>query len=411
MESWQEIWYTIKQNKLRTFLTGFSVAWGVFMLVILLGAGSGLVNGVKHEFSSDAVNAGGVWTRQTSIPYKGTKAGTRIHLNNEDYKAIKNGMDGIEFISGRYNVWGGATTKYKGKIFTYNVWGVHKDFDKIEAVEVLEGRFINPQDVSKTRKVCLISTKIEEDLFGEDRSIGELIQINKVFFRVIGVFEDPGGENELNRIYIPVTVAQQLNKNRPHLKNITITFTSNDVSNREEVLLSAKKLIAERHQVSLEDKAAIGSWNKFKHFKQIIDTLSGVRLFLWFVGIGTIIAGIVGISNIMMIVAKERTREIGLRKALGGTSNSIIRLFLMESVTITFISGYIGLLAGFSILELVTELLNSAGGTGTFFKDPQVDFTTTFGALVLIIISGLLAGYFPAKKAAKVNPIEALRDE
>lgn len=407
LDKWHEILSTIKKNKLRTFLTGFSVSWGIFMLIILLGSGNGLENGVTKQFEQDATNSIWIYRGQTSMPYKGFKPGRRIQFTNEDYEATKINIPGIEHISSRFNVWWGKTLSYGNEYASYDIITVHPDTKFLENVTIIEGRFLNDIDIENSRKVVAISLEVKKALFKKNHidPVGEYIKINKVPFRVVGIFED-GNERDNNRVYIPISTAQKVFTGGTEIHNLAFTTGSATVDESLKMADKVREMFAKRHNFDKEDQRAIYINNNVENFKQFMNLFAGIRLFIWIIGIGTIIAGIVGVSNIMIIVVKERTKEIGVRKAIGATPRSIIGLVLFESILITSFAGYMGLVAGVGILELISPHLQS-----DFFANPQADFRIAVSATLLLIISGTFAGLIPARRAAAIRPIEALRDE
>jgi len=407
LDKYQEIYSTIGKNKLRTFMTGFSVAWGIFMLILLLGSGTGIEHGVKNEFQKSATNSIWVNRGQTSIPYKGLKPGRRIQFINEDYEEIKNSVKGIEHISSRYYLWGSNTITYKNEYGTFNIISCHPDHKYLEKTIIVNGRLINQIDVDQYRKVAVIGTEVKEFLFKGESVIGKYINVNRIPFKIIGVFTEEGDERMLRRIYLPISTVQKVfgGGNRIHM----LAFTTGNSSVKESFKMenSVRNKLAARHKFAVEDERAIFIYNNLKNYQKFVNLFGGVRIFIWIIGIGTIIAGIVGISNIMLITVKERTKEIGIRKALGATPWSIIDLILTESILITLFSGYIGLVAGVGSLELVSAYLPPLD----FFQDPEVDIKVAAGATILLVIAGAIAGFIPARKAVYINPVEALKEE
>jgi len=406
LDKWQEIFSTIKKNKLRTFLTGFSVAWGIFMLIILLGSGQGLQNGVEEQFKQDAVNSIWLYPGQTSMAHDGYSVGRRIRFTNEDYDKIDRKYYGVEYISSGFNVRGNAVVSYNNEHGTFDIISCHPGYGNIENVSIKEGRFINNLDISKFRKVTCIGTKVEEALFkNKENPIGKYLKVNGIAFLIVGVFTDPS-ERDLNRIYLPVSSAQKIFNGANDINRLSFTTTKN--AEESEILTeSLRQDFAKRHKFDPEDKNAVYINNTLKEFKQFQNLFAGIRFFVWIIGIGTIIAGIVGVSNIMMIVVKERTKEIGIRKAIGASPASVVSLIILESILITGVAGYIGLVLGVGLLELLSSLMESV----PFIKSPQADFSVAINATILLIISGAIAGFVPANKAAKIKPIVALRDE
>lgn len=411
IDKWQEIFHTVKKNKLRTFLTAFSVSWGIFMLILLLGFGRGLQNGVESQFSDIATNSLWLNAGQTSMPYKGMKPGKQIRMDNVDFDQIKSQIAGVEYITGRFFCYGEYTIRYKDKYSSYEVMGCHPDHKFLENQITVKGRFINELDWKERRKVAAIGTKVVEGLFGEEDPIGKQIDVKGIMYTVVGVFKDAGNEGEVRRIFIPISVAQLTYEGTNQLHQIMFTTGDANVEESNIIKQNVIALMSQRHKFAPEDSRALYIWNNVEEFQKFRSLFNGIQVFVWIVGLGTIIAGIVGVSNIMLIVVKERTREIGVRKALGATPWSIIGLFLQESIAITLLAGYIGLLAGIALMEFVNWAMINFEIQTEFFKDPSVDLQTAAGATLLLVLAGTLAGFFPARKAAKINPIEALKDQ
>lgn len=415
VDIWQEIFSTIKKNKLRTFLTGFSVAWGIFMLMVLLGSGNGLQNGVKEEYADNAVNVMWLWTGKTSIPYQGLKEGRDVKFNNEDYDFLSEKAEDIDMVSSRYYLPGNITYSYGKEYGSYSTSTCHPSLMEMEKIKIKEGRFINDLDMREFRKVVVIGDDIRKALFKEEDPIGKYIKIGGVLFNVIGVSHDPKSEDN-RQAYMPFTTAQRIfsGGNRVHEFTVTTKMVKS-AEEAEAITERVRQSMAKRHQFDSTDKRAMGSYNMLSDYIRTMKIFQAINLFIWIIGIGTLIAGIVGVSNIMLILVKERTREIGVRKALGATPASVIGLVLMESVLITTIAGYLGLVLGVGLMELINfgleQMVASGGGEGIFFRNPTVDFMTAVSATAILVLSGALAGYIPAKKAASVKPVEALRDE
>lgn len=398
----------MKKNRLRTFLTGFSVAWGIFMLIILLGSGYGLENGVKKAFEGDAANTLWINPGQTSTAYKGMKSGRSIQFTNEDYELMKQEIPYIDKISARINVWQDNTISYKKEYGNYDIIACHPGYGYYETLEIIDGRFINDEDINDYRKSVVIGIPVRDALFKGEEAVGKYIQVSGVPFKVAGVFQDAGGDRDMQRVYIPISTAQRVFNFGNRI--FTIGIVTDDISMEDSRAMAdeVRMTLAQKHKFDPEDQRAVFVWNNLEEYMKLMNLFASIRLFIWIIGIGTIIAGVVGVSNIMMIVVKERTQEIGIRKALGATPWSIISLILMESVLITSFAGYIGLVMGVGLLELISPAFENAD---TFFKNPEVNITTALGATVVMVISGMLAGFVPARKAAAVHPIEALRYE
>jgi putative ABC transport system permease protein len=409
IDKWQEIYSTIRKNKLRTFLTGFSVAWGIFMLIILLGSGKGLENGVQAQFGGGATN--GIWISNgmTSLQFKGLKVGRQIRFTNEDYKIVKASIKGPDHISARLFL-GNNLVSYKDQYGSFFISPCHPDYGYIKTIDIIQGRFLNNIDINEFRKVAAIGEKVKIALFkGSDTvALGKYIKINGVLFNVVGVFRDYSrNDDEQKRVYIPITTAQRVFSGANIVNQISFTTGAATPEEADQMVEQSKFLLAKRHTFDPKDNRAINIWNKSEDVRKFTALFAGIRLFIWIIGIGTIIAGIVGVSNIMMIVVKERTKEIGIRKALGATPFSIIGLIMQEAIAITSFAGYVGLVFGVGILELVRKYMPPTN----FFKNPEANFSIAISATILLIIAGSLAGLVPAMKAAKVRPVDALRDE
>jgi putative ABC transport system permease protein len=407
LDKWQEIFSTIRRNKLRTFLTGFSVAWGIIMLVILLGSGYGLENGVKKEFSGDAVNYLSINGGLTTKAYKGMKPGTFVQLNNEDYLSLKQ-TKGVTSTSARSRIFGNSVLSYQNEYGSYDIFAVHPEYGEVESLKTIKGRYLNQTDVRESRKVVSIGKIVEQAIYkGKVESVGTYLMVNGVPFLVIGVFDDPGGERDLSRVYIPATTAQQVFNRGNSIDNISLIMNGAD----EKTSIAAEEVVRQqlsaRHKFDPTDQRAVFIFNTIKEYKKFLDLFWSIRLFIWIIGIGTIIAGIVGVSNIMMIVVKERTKEIGVRKALGASPWSIISLIMQEAVLITSVAGYTGLVIGVVLLELVGNAIKGVD----YFANPEINLQVAIGATILLIFAGMIAGLVPAKRAASVKPVEALRDE
>ncbi len=411
LERWQEIFETIRKNKLRTFLTGLSVGSGIFILVILLAIGEGMQNGISKEFENDATNRISVWTEVTSESYKGLNPGRRIQLDNADYElAETKNIDQLEYKSGVYSRWG-QMTSYKTENGSYRVEGVLGDYQFLENATLTTGRYINQSDIVAYEKVAIIGHRVYQDLFKKKNAIGEYIEISGVKFKVVGIYTDPGGEREENRIFIPLTTSQRVFNAGDKLRSLAFTLEKQD--NFEDALVASEAFSTQleadlkaKHIISPTDERAIRINNSLENAKRFYDLMFMIKWFFWGVGICTIIAGIVGVSNIMLIIVKERTKEIGIRKAIGAQPLSIIGMILHESIFVTAIAGFLGLIFSLFILEIVSPLIET-----DYIRNPQVDFQVAFTTVFILVIAGAVAGFFPAYRASSIKPIEALRDE
>ncbi|WP_299127372.1 ABC transporter permease [uncultured Winogradskyella sp.] len=411
IERWQEIFETLRKNKLRTFLTGLSVASGIFILVILLGFSKGIENGVRSEFEQDATNRISVWTGVTSKGYKGLNPGRRIQLKNSSFEAVEQKYDHqLEYRTRDYMIWGGSVN-YKNETGNYRIRGTLPDNQFIENADIGTGRFINESDLANHKKVAVIGNKMKKDLFKDEDAIDKNIQIFGINFKVVGVFFDPGGDREESQVYIPVSTAQQIFNAGDNIRNMAFTVKMADnfdeaVAQSYAIAEGIESQIKEIHTISPEDQSAVRVNNTLEEAKKIFSLIATIQGVFWFVGIGTIIAGIVGVGNIMLIIVKERTKEIGIRKALGALPMSIVSMILQEAVFVTMFSGLFGLIFGLGLLEVVGPQIDS-----DFIKYPQVDFNIALTTVFLLVIAGAVAGFIPAYRAAKIKPIVALRDE
>ncbi len=412
LDKWQEIFSTMRKNKLRTFLTAFGVFWGIFMLVMLLGAGKGLENGVKRQFGDQAINSLWVWSDKTTIPAYGLKPGRRIQFDNQDIILAAREVPELDIIAPRNGLGGEYTVNYKNKTGGYRVYGASADFFVNSDEKLKVGRFFNQLDDLEKRKVAIVGMKVKDVLFGEDSTgIGEYVEIKGIHFQVVGLFTSSGnnGRNE-ERVHIPFSTLQSVFGQQNKVGNIrVVTKEGTDTKAAEEKLRNA---LAKKHRIDPKDVQAIGINNNEENFKRIMNVFWGIAMFVWVVGTMTLIAGIVGVSNIMLIIVKERTKEIGVRKAIGATPWSIISLIIQESIFITSISGYLGLLTAAGLLELMRmgiDMVEASGGQLPFFYKPEVDLDVAFIAIIVLVIAGALAGLMPAMKAANIKPIEALK--
>lgn len=405
-DRWQEIFETISKNKLRTFLSGFTVALGIFIFIILFGFGNGLKNTFKEFFLEDATNTIFLFPGRTSEPYQGFKANRRIEFDNSDLADIKENFPFfLEYISPRISR--NAVVKYKNEFDNYSTRGVGPAHQFAEKTIIMKGRYINTSDIKNKTKYAVIGRLVARDLFKKEDPIGKFIDIGNSVFKVVGVFQDDGGDNEERFIYIPYTTRQLLEKSNDKIDQIILAFKpqlghagSLGFEKKLRTFLKQKKSIAP------SDANGIYIRNVADDLKRNQSFASVLQIIVTFVGLGTLIAGIIGISNIMVFVVKERTKELGIRKALGATPKSVIQMILQESIFITTLSGFIGMLIGVLILNNLGETLEDF-----FIKNPFIDLSTAIGSTLVLIIFGAIAGYIPAKRAASIKPIVALRDE
>jgi putative ABC transport system permease protein len=412
IERWQEIFQAISKNKLRTFLTGVSVASGIFILVILLGAGRGIQNGIQNQFAKDATNKIEIYPGITQKEFKGLGIGRYTQFKNRDYDIVTQKFeDFIDNKSKIYSVWSGNIV-YGKETGTYRVEGVNPNYQFIEMAGMKEGRFVNLSDIQNFEKVAVIGQKVASDLFKDKEvPLGKNINVSGSIYKVVGVFTDPGGEREESRVFIPVSTAQRAYSAGEDIRSMAFTMPKRDnfdqaLAESENFSKQLDKILKERHDIAPDDESALNIQNSLEQAQKIYQLTDIIQAFFWFVGILTIIAGVVGVGNIMLIVVKERTKEIGIRKALGATPYSIIAMILHEAVFITLISGFIGLIFGLLLWAGIGPFIES-----DFFSHPEVDFNIAMTTVILLTVAGAFAGFVPAYKAAKIKPIVALRDE
>lgn len=413
IDIWEEIWSSLRKNKLRTFLTGFSVAWGIFMLIILLGAGNGLKNGVRQNFGSRSENTISIWPGYTSIPYEGMQKGRRIKLDESDETLLRKQYPNISTFSPTINQWD-ITLSHGKEYGSYSIRGIKPEYQNIAGLKLKagNGRFINDNDIRENRKVIVIHERTAQILFRNEPPLGKYIKANNVVYHVVGVYSDEDARTSPDA-YIPLTTADIIYNSDGFNQ---IEFILDGIKTAEDGTAFATDLrqkMGKIHTFDPNDTKAIYIWNKIEWYLQTMGIFNGISLFVWIIGIGTLIAGIVGVSNIMLITVKERTREFGIRKALGATPLSILMLVVVESIVITSFFGYIGMIAGIGLTELVNHLMSQTGGNEemTIFSNPTVELPIVMIATSILITAGILAGYFPARKAVSIKPIEALRNE
>jgi putative ABC transport system permease protein len=391
------------------------------MLVFMLGSGKGLKNGAYDGMGGFATNSAFVWAQPTTMPYKGFKKGRNYNFTNSDTKALKDQIAELETCAPRVQprFWQGQTNSVvRGlKTGTFNISGDYPDYNRIDPVTFIQGRYINDDDITNKRKVVVIGRKVKEALFNpQENALGQYIRIKGVYFMVVGIFKSQhsGGqaENQENGVSLPLTTLQQTYNYGDAIDYYGITSRSDvSVSIVED---KVKSLLRRRHIIDPNDKEGIGSFNVEKEFKKMNILFLGINVLVWIVGIGTLIAGVIGVSNIMLIIVKERTKEIGIQRAIGAKPISIISQIIMEAVFLTSAAGYFGLLLGVGVIELLNFGLKKAAeghDERTMFTRPEVDFNVAITALIILILFGALAGLIPAKRAVSIKPIDALRYE
>lgn len=411
-DRWTEIYATLSRNKLRTGLTAFGVSWGILMLLIMLGAGKGLENGASKEFAGRAANSVFMWSRSTSLAYDGYREGRPIQMTNQDTRALQENLPNLDLMSPGLQLggWRGANNVSRGdKIGAFEINGFYPDAKEVKMLQLPVGRFINELDMQNRRKVCVIGKTVRDQLFEKhENPIGDFIKIQGVYFKIVGQFASSRtpeeAENEDRSIYIPFSTFQSsFNQgNRVHW----YVMTAKEGTSAADLEEKAKAILRKRHHVHPNDYRAIGSWNLQKEIQKFTNIFIGIRALSWFVGSLTLLAGVIGISNIMLIIVKERTKEFGIRRAIGATPASIIFQVMLESVTLTFLAGALGFITGITLLENLGSLIKHQ-----YFASPEVHFGTAVSALIVLAVGGALAGVLPSVRAVQIKPVDALRAE
>jgi putative ABC transport system permease protein len=420
LDLWKEILSALKKNRMRSFMTAFGVFWGIFMLIIMSGAGKALENGVMDGIRAFASNSAFFWTERTGKPYKGFKRGRNWIYSNTDIQYIKANVNDIEYISPRLfgpNANSGDNTIRGKNTGAFNIYGDYPEFFEIDPWTPLQGRLINEIDILQNRKVVNIGERVVEVMFDEDEDpIGEYLKINGVYYQVVGVIKGEtrvniGGGRKPETIIMPFTTMQKTYNYGDDVHFFSVTSKPGVPVSRLESRL--KELLKKRHSIAPDDMQAVGSFNIEVEWKKYMGLFTGIQILTWIVGIGTLLAGVIGVSNIMLVIIKERTQEIGIQRAIGATPGKVILHIVAESVFLTVMAGYIGLALGVGLLELMNMALEANAGSGDdiFFRRPEVSFQMAVGALSVLVVSGILAGMIPAKRAVSIKPIDALRDE
>lgn len=417
-DKWEEILESLSANWFRTFMTAFGVLWGIFILVILLAAGKGLENGIKQGFGGMATNSMFMWTQNTSKSYKGMPKGRYYNFKIGDVQAIKDNVNGLRFVSPRNQLggFGGSNNVVRGlKSGAFNVYGDYPEIIQQQPMDITSGRFLNYNDLKEKRKVAIIGEGVKNSLYDyNEEFLGTYIKINGVNFQVIGTYRKKGGgggnsEEDQKEIYVPFTsFSQAFNMGEivgwmaiTAKDDYSITSLKSDVFN----------VIKKRHDIHPEDDRAIGNFDLYQEFNKITGLFTALNAVAYFVGILVLLSGIIGISNIMLIIVKERTNEIGVRRALGASPNSIRSQVLMESIVLTIISGMAGIALAAGVLWGINAMLDSMDSSEMMFVNPSVNLGVVVIALLILVVSGLLAGLIPAQNAIKIKPVDALRTE
>lgn len=414
-----EIWGTLKKNKLRTTLTGLSVSWGIFILIVLLGSGNGLQNGVMENFSSRAVNRVNLWPGTTSMPFQGLRSERRLTFTESELDFIQSEVEQSRLITARTS--NNQTISYGTEYGNYPVVGILPNFYEIDKLMIKpgDGRFINQLDINERNKVIVLDKRVADLLFNDESPLGKHVKVGQLMYKVVGINskrEQWGGPNA----YIPFSTSQAIYN--PGGKFYQIIFTVDGLVTEEEndrFNETLRSLMARRLRYHPDDQQALWVYNAQSEYVETMKIFGGITFLVTIIGILTLIAGIVGVSNIMLVSVKERTREIGIRKAIGATPSSILRTIILESIIITTVFGYIGLMMGIGLTELVNFFMEQAAGAQaatdqpqmSVFTNPTVDVGYALFATLILIVSGVIAGYIPARKAVKVKPVEAMRQE
>ncbi|MDD3489632.1 MAG: ABC transporter permease [Paludibacter sp.] len=411
-DRWQEIWITITHNKSRSIMTAFGVFWGMFMLVVMVGAGVALEKGISSEIEGFATNSCFIWSEQTSVPYKGLKKGRYWNMYNEDIILLRQNIPEIQHIAPI--LFGGGqdnNVMRNDKSGTYSLKGNYPSYNLIDESKMIYGRYINDIDIAEKRKVCVIGERVYEVLFpGNEDPLGKNIQVNGVYFQVIGVSRHTSdvniGGDAQETVVLPFTTMQQAFNQGNVVHFIAVTAMPGvKVKVIEDKIKAVLKNI---HTISPDDKTAVGGMNIEDQFTMFLYLGIGIASLIWIVGLGTLLAGGIGVSNIMLVTVRERTKEIGIRRALGATPQNIIGQIISESVVLTMLAGIAGILLGVGLLHVVGILLSTGD---QFFKDPQISFGVAIGALFILVVIGAFAGFLPANRALNIKPIEAIREE
>lgn len=404
LDTWREIFQSISKNKLRSILSGFTVAFAILLFTLLFGIGNGLQNTFKDQFAKDAINSIYVSSNSTTKAYKGHQVGRRIRFKNDDFEFLKEKYsDKIQMISPRLQR--SSKVVYKTEEDNYTMRGVYPKYDILESAEMTEGRFLNIRDLKEKSKVVVIGRMVEKDLFGQISAFGKQLNIGGIIYKVIGVFSDPGGDSDERYIYMPFTTMQQIYGNNDFIDDFGLTYDPK-LSIDEAIAFGnqMRRELKKKHEVDPNDQRGIRINNYASDNKEVSSMMVGLGILILIIGFGTLIAGVVGISNIMVYVVKERTKELGIRKAIGAKPKAIITMIMLESILITAFAGYLGLVVGVGILKIAGPSLEQY-----FILNPGVSQPVVIGATVTLILAGMIAGYLPAKRAAQIKPIVALR--
>jgi putative ABC transport system permease protein len=412
LDRWQEIWITITHNKSRSFMTAFGVFWGMFMLVVMVGSGVALERGMNSQIEGFATNSCFVWTEQTSLPYKGLKKGRHWDLVNADIPVLENNISEIQYLAPV--LFGGNNTNNVSrneKTGSFNIKGNYPSYNKIDESIMMYGRYVNDIDISEKRKVCVIGERVYEVLFPtKEDPIGKSIKVSGIYFQVIGVARHTSdiniGGDAKETVILPFSTMQQAFNQGDVVHFLAVTAKPGIKVKVVETRI--REELRKLHNISPDDKTAVGGFNIEDQFTMFLYLGIGIASLIWIVGLGTLLAGAIGVSNIMLVTVRERTKEIGIRRALGATPRNIITQILSESVILTLIAGIAGIMLGVGLLNVIGILMSQGD---QFFKDPQISFSVAIISLFILLVIGTLAGFLPANRAMSIKPIEAMREE
>ncbi|MBO4995796.1 MAG: ABC transporter permease [Muribaculaceae bacterium] len=400
----REIGQTLKNNKLRTFLTGFAVAWGIFMLIILLGMARGVTNSFESNTNSIRSNTITVWGGNTSKPYKGYPEGRTINMRKDDREAILDDNENVsDAITSQYI--SNAVVSTSKDYFSAGLYGVYPKMQDMHRITMWKGRYINDNDLMQKRKTMVINKKNAELLFGDaEKAIGNTVNALGLSWTITGVYDDEWRDYN----YIPYTTAKMLSGNNDRIYELQVVVeglkTEKDGEEAEDAI---RNTLSRKHEFAPDDKSATPMWNRFTSYLKNQEAFKILHIAIWLIGIFTLLSGIVGVSNIMFVSVRERTHEIGIRRAIGAKPRSILTQIVLESISITTLFGYIGIFFGMVVMQIISVVFADV----EFLKDPTVDISIALKVTLVLILAGSLAGLFPAMKATKVKPVEALRDE
>lgn len=418
LDKWTEIWHVLSKNKFRTFLTGLGVFTGMFILVILLASSDGLQRGVMGEYQGVSANSFFVWRGTTTMAYKGYNPGRRVRPVVGDAQALEQEIPEIDAVFPRCGGrWAGSINVTRNGVSEgYIIRGDYPGVYEINPIYTLKGRFLNDKDIELSRKVAVIGTRVFKVLFEEgENPIGQYIEFKGAFFQVIGVMDShsPGraAEDEQQSVYIPITAYQKLFKTGDYVNYLHVSVKDEYLSS--DILKKSMTVLQKQHSIHPDDNLVFGNFDLGKEFSKINSLFSSISLLMWIVGVGTLLSGVIGVSNIMLIVVKERTQEFGIMRAIGAAPIVVKKQVIMESAVLTAFFGVIGFMIGVAVVEFgVLDLFFiEEGSTIAMFKNPTLDFNTSLISLLLIVVFGVMAGWLPAQRAIKVKPVEAIQTE